>query len=126
MTFWTPIELPAFSDMRTLLHLTLYMCPLVDTCGRGGKLAWNMKRPEHMHLKWEDVEFFAFQCAEDLSFAVSASPQVYAANIDGVDLASTVVEVVSNLVKPTGSAILNRPNDAGLPSSTATATRKLS
>ncbi|KAI0190467.1 hypothetical protein EV127DRAFT_495163 [Xylaria flabelliformis] len=56
--------LDTFHDMQMVLNLSLYMCLLVDTCGRGGELAWNTTRPKHMHLKWEDVEFFTFQCAE--------------------------------------------------------------
>ncbi|TRX96360.1 hypothetical protein FHL15_002632 [Xylaria flabelliformis] len=56
--------LDTFRDMRMVLNLTLYMCLLVDKCGRGAELAWNMKRPKHMHLKWEEVEFITFQCAE--------------------------------------------------------------
>ncbi|KAI4608917.1 hypothetical protein J4E83_008956 [Alternaria metachromatica] len=63
---YQPNYLSTFGSMRLVLNLTLYMLLVVDTCGRGaGEFARNPVRPEYMCLRWEDIEFYSFQCDDD-------------------------------------------------------------
>lgn len=67
-----PNYLNTFSNMRTVLNLTLYMALVVDLCGRGADIARHPLRPKHMCLCWEDINFYTFQSEDDDSFDIRA------------------------------------------------------
>lgn len=70
---YNPEFLLRFKEMRTPLNLNLFMLLIVDLGGRGGEIAHNPKRPEHMCLCWQDVDFYTFQSVEDTKFDIRAT-----------------------------------------------------
>lgn len=73
---YQPNYLSTFGSMRLVLNLTLYMLLVVDTCGRGGEFARHPVRPEYMCLRWEDIEFYPFQCDDDDEFDIRAQVKI--------------------------------------------------
>lgn len=69
---YSPHYLNTFSNMRTVLNLTLYILLMIDLCGRGADIARHPLRPEHMCLRWEDVSFYSFQHEDEASFDIRA------------------------------------------------------
>lgn len=47
--------------MRQVLNLTLYVLLIVHCTERGCGIARHSLRPEHMCLRWGDIEFYTFQ-----------------------------------------------------------------
>ena len=58
---YEPQFLATFSNMRTVLNLTLYINLIIDLCGRGGEIARHPLKEKHMCLHWEDIEFYTFR-----------------------------------------------------------------
>lgn len=73
---YKPEYLNTFKDMRTVLNLTLYMLLIIDVCGRGGEIARHPLRPEHMCLRWEDIEFYTFQSDADSDFDICINVEI--------------------------------------------------
>ena len=57
---YEPQYLASFRNMRVVLNLTLYINLVIDLCGRGGEIARHPLKREHMCLRWEDIELYAF------------------------------------------------------------------
>ncbi|EME47690.1 hypothetical protein DOTSEDRAFT_32084 [Dothistroma septosporum NZE10] len=73
---YSPTYLNTFPNMRTVFNLNVYICLVVDLCGRGSDIARHALRPEHMCLCWGDVAFYTFQRDDDDSFDIRAQVTV--------------------------------------------------
>ncbi|KAI4614775.1 uncharacterized protein J4E87_009370 [Alternaria ethzedia] len=68
----------AHSDDLTFIITMLYQPNYLSTFGsiRGDKFARNPVRPKYMCLRWEDIEFYSFQCDNDNEFDIRAQVKI--------------------------------------------------
>jgi len=81
--------------------MTLFVNLVIDTAGRDGEIARNQSRPEHMCLRWGDIDFYTFQPTRDNNFDIRATVTIRWAKGMSLDPCKYKVHTLTTLFPPT-------------------------
>jgi hypothetical protein len=76
MKLYIPSYLSTFTNLRTLLNVTLSMLLIDDLRGRGAEIAHHHLRPVYMCLRCEDISFYSIQSDENDSIDIRAQIKI--------------------------------------------------